>query len=121
MGGGDVTYIPGSRDLIHDPRIATAIRRLKTMGLTLHIEPVSSNVVIIAIDSDSIMKFIKRKVEAAIEWDKKVVGYMPEERMLVVGLWKGPKPEVIEKLELEILKSQKVYEEKLESGEGGGG
>jgi len=100
--GEDVKSIPGSRVLIHDPRIVKSVQRLRTMGLKVHVEPIGSNVAVIAIDTESIIRYIVRHISKNVTYNKKITGYNKENQILLVIMWKGDKPSVVEELESKL-------------------
>jgi hypothetical protein len=100
--GEDLKPIPGSRALIYDPRIVKSIQRLRTMGLKVHVEAPNPNTVIIAVDIESIIRYITRHVARNVSYNKKITGYNKENQILLVIMWKGDKPSVVEELESKL-------------------
>ena len=74
----------GVRTILQDPRIQASLRRLKAMGLSVATEMIDSDTAVIAIDMDSVEKYIERTLYSSITYPNKYIYLEPRTRTLLV-------------------------------------
>lgn len=78
--------------------IATVRRRLASMGLIGSVEQINSDYVVIGITWESIIRFVKRRVEKTIEYPKSYIHIDEDNKLFTIHIWKGKTPELVQML-----------------------
>jgi hypothetical protein len=74
----------GYKTLLQDPRVQASLRRLKAMGLIVETELLDVDTVVIAVDMDSVDRYIERTLYANITYPNKYVYLEPSTRTLLI-------------------------------------
>jgi chromosome condensin MukBEF MukE localization factor len=74
----------GIKPILEDPRIQASLRRLKAMGLKVVTDLLDPHTVVIAIDMDSVDKYIERTLYSNITYPNKYIYLEPRTRTLLV-------------------------------------
>ncbi|RLG74360.1 MAG: hypothetical protein DRO23_07050 [Thermoprotei archaeon] len=75
--------------VLKDVRVQKGIRRLRAMGLKVHLHFKDENEGYIFIDAESIIQYITRLVDKNIKYPKKKVYYDKELNVLAIKVWKS--------------------------------
>lgn len=82
-----------------NPVIQKGIRRLRNMGLKVVFEEVvEDRHAVMAIDIDSILRYIKRVVMREVRFPNMYVSIDYTNKMIEIHLWKGETPEIVRDL-----------------------
>ena len=95
-----------ARTINNNPVVQAGIRRLRSMGLVGDITMVNNNAMLIIISGESIIRFVKKRVDKSFNWNKKFIYYDKDNDALIAWIWQGSKPKQVKELE-----------EKLKGGE----
>jgi hypothetical protein len=76
----------GYKSLLQDHRVQASLRRLKAMGLKIETDQLDVDTVIIAVDMESVEKYIERTLYANITYPNKYVYLEPNTRTLLIFL-----------------------------------
>ena len=74
----------GVKTILQDPRIQASLRRLKAMGLRVETEMIDPDTAVIAVDMDSVDKYIERTLYSSITYPNKYIYLEPRTRTLLV-------------------------------------
>jgi hypothetical protein len=74
----------GIKPVLQDPRIQASLRRLKAMGLKVATDLLDSDTAVIAVDMDSVEKYIERTLYSSITYPNKYIYFEPRTRTLLV-------------------------------------
>jgi hypothetical protein len=84
LSAGELERGWGYRPVLQDPRVQASLRRLKAMGLKVATEMVDSDTAVIAIDMDSVERYIERTLYSNITYPNKYIYLEPRTRTLLV-------------------------------------
>jgi hypothetical protein len=84
LSAGELEKSLGIKPILQDPRIQASLRRLRAMGLKVATDLIDSDTAVIAIDMDSVEKYIERTLYASITYPNKYVYFEPRTRTLLV-------------------------------------
>jgi len=76
----------GYKSLLQDHRIQASLRRLKSMGLKIETDLLDQDTVIIAVDMESVERYIERTLYSNITYPNKYVYLEPKTRTLLIFL-----------------------------------
>jgi hypothetical protein len=76
----------GYKPLLQDHRIQASLRRLKSMGLKIETDLLDQDTVVIAVDMESVEKYIERTLYSNITYPNKYVYLEPKTRTLLIFL-----------------------------------
>jgi len=76
----------GYKSLLQDHRIQASLRRLKSMGLKIETDLLDQDTVVIAVDMESVDKYIERTLYSNITYPNKYVFLEPRTRTLLIFL-----------------------------------
>ena len=76
----------GYKTLLQDHRVQASLRRLKAMGLKIETDLLDTDTVVIAVDMESVEKYIERTLYANITYPNKYVYLEPNTRTLLIFL-----------------------------------
>jgi len=82
MSGKELGY----KSLLQDHRVQASLRRLKAMGLKIETDQLDVDTIIIAVDMESVEKYIERTLYANITYPNKYVYLEPNTRTLLIFL-----------------------------------
>ena len=82
MSGKDLGY----KSLLQDHRVQASLRRLKSMGLKIETDQLDVDTIIIAVDMESVERYIERTLYASITYPNKYVYLEPNTRTLLIFL-----------------------------------
>jgi hypothetical protein len=74
----------GIKTILQDPRIQASLRRLKAMGLKVVTDLLDADTAVIAVDMDSVEKYIERTLYSSITYPNKYIYLEPKTRTLLV-------------------------------------
>jgi len=74
----------GVKSILQDPRIQASLRRLKAMGLKVATDLIDTDTAVIAVDMDSVEKYIERTLYSSITYPNKYIYLEPKTRTLLV-------------------------------------
>lgn len=76
----------GYKPLLQDHRIQASLRRLRSMGLKIETDSLDQDTVVIAVDMESVEKYIERTLYSNITYPNKYVYLEPRTRTLLIFL-----------------------------------
>lgn len=76
----------GYKSMLQDHRIQASLRRLKSMGLKIETDLLDQDTVVIAVDMESVDKYIERTLYSNITYPNKYVYLEPRTRTLLIFL-----------------------------------
>jgi len=76
----------GYKPLLQDHRVQASLRRLKGMGLRVETDQIDADTVVIAVDMETVDKYIERTLYANITYPNKYVYLEPNTRTLLIFL-----------------------------------
>jgi len=76
----------GYKSLLQDHRIQASLRRLKSMGLKIETDLLDQDTVVIAVDMESVERYIERTLYSNITYPNKYVYLEPKTRTLLIFL-----------------------------------
>lgn len=79
--------------LLLDKSVQQSINNLRRMGLRVVVEELDDNVVLVAVDIESIIDVIRRKIEKSMTYSKFKIVYDREEELLGIYLWRREMPQ----------------------------
>jgi hypothetical protein len=82
MSNKDLGYKP----LLQDHRVQASLRRLKAMGLRVETDQIDVDTVVIAVDMETVDKYIERTLYANITYPNKYIYLEPNTRTLLIFL-----------------------------------
>lgn len=74
----------GYKSILQDHRIQASLRRLKAMGLKVETEQLDVNTVVIAVDMESVERYIERTLYGTITYPNKYIFFEPRTRTLLI-------------------------------------
>ena len=84
MSAGRFERDLGVKSILQDPRIQASLRRLKAMGLKVATDLIDTDTAVIAVDMDSVEKYIERTLYSSITYPNKYIYLEPKTRTLLV-------------------------------------
>jgi len=76
----------GYKSILQDTRVQASLRRLKAMGLRVEADEVDEDTVVIAVDMESVDKYLERTLYSNITYPNKYVFLDPNTRTLLIFL-----------------------------------
>jgi chromosome condensin MukBEF MukE localization factor len=84
LSAGEYERNLGVKPILEDPRIKASLRRLKAMGLKVATDLLDPHTVVIAVDMDSVEKYIERTLYSSITYPNKYIYLEPRTRTLLI-------------------------------------
>ena len=76
----------GYKSILQDNRVQASLRRLKAMGLRVEADEVDEDTVVIAVDMESVDRYLERTLYSNITYPNKYVFLDPNTRTLLIFL-----------------------------------
>ena len=74
------------------PQVQKSLQNLIKMGLKVALEEISSDVVMLAIDTNSMVDYMKRAISSKMAVKKYLVEVDWESKLLIIWIWRGEMP-----------------------------
>jgi len=74
------------------PQVQKSLQNLIKMGLKVALEEISSDVVMLAIDTNSMVDYMKRAIASKMAVKKYLVEVDWESKLLIIWIWRGEMP-----------------------------
>ena len=75
--------------VLKDVRVEKGIRRLRAMGLKVHLHLKNENEGYIFIDVDSVIQYIIRQIDKSLKYPKRRIYYDKDLNVVAIHVWKG--------------------------------
>ena len=76
----------GYKSILQDTRVQASLRRLKAMGLRVEADEVDEDTVVIAVDMESVDRYLERTLYSNITYPNKYIFLDPNTRTLLIFL-----------------------------------
>lgn len=84
MSVGEYEKDWGYKSILQDPRVQASLRRLKAMGLKVETEMIDVDTVVIAVDMESVDRYIERTLYSNVTYPNKYIYLEPKTRTLLI-------------------------------------
>jgi len=89
-----------------DARVIASINRLKKLGLTVYFDNSDPDLLVILIDSDSIIRTIKNLIAKSISYPKFLIFEDKDNNIVGLYIWRGEEPLVVKEAREKMMRSQ---------------